>query len=186
MNQLNFNPFPNFSTERLEFRQLNKVDAISLSILRSNNQANQYIDRPKTKTLNESLEFIYKTNKRIENNEILYWALTKKGEKKIIGTFCMWNFRADNFIAEIGYELFPKYQGEGFTSEALREILNYSFNTLNLKSVEAYTHKNNIASLKILEKNFFSYDKNLKDESNPNNLIYNISAEEYYAKIKKE
>jgi len=63
-------------------------------------------------------------------------------------TICLWNFSSKKNVAELGYELDPALQGEGIMSEALKKIIEFGFQEIELKKIEAYTHKNNDNSSK--------------------------------------
>ncbi len=175
MKQLNFSPFPTLTTERLILRQLKNSDDAAIFLLRSDNSVNKYIDRPKQININEANEFIKMINDGINNNKWTYWAICLKNIPELIGTICLWNFSDDKTTAEIGYELKPSFQGKGLMNEALRCIINYGFQTIRLKKIDAYTHKENIGSLKLLEKNNFKLEPNRIDQENANNIIYTLT-----------
>src|ERR1700722_1400183 len=100
-------PFPTLETERLVLRQLDASDENEIFRLRSDEKVNEFLDRPKANTLDDAKRFIEKIAKGINNNENLYWAITLKNEKKLIGTICLWSFSLEKNSAEIGYELLP-------------------------------------------------------------------------------
>jgi ribosomal-protein-alanine N-acetyltransferase len=70
--------------------------------------------------------------------------------------------------------LSPKFQGKGIMNESLKSILEFGFKNLNLDLIEAYTHKRNLSSKKLLERNRFILDVNKKDEHNQDNIIYKL------------
>src|SRR5437868_13096004 len=119
MLNLNFTPFPNLITERLFLRQLKIEDANEIFTLRSSDEVNRFLDRPKATTIDEARQFINKINDGINKNESVYWAITFKNDSKLIGTICYWNISKENDRAEIGYELQPRYQGKGIMQEAI-------------------------------------------------------------------
>lgn len=174
MQQINFQPFPILKTERLQLRQLKKADAPIIFFLRSNAEVNKYVKRPTPKSMDDVLAFITKINKGIEENEWIYWCITLKNNPTVIGTISLWHFSKDKTIAEVGYDLHPDYQQKRIMSEALNCVLNYGFNTLNFKEIEAFTHRNNEASKKLLVNNKFTYTKNRKDEDNLDNRIFTV------------
>ncbi|MBI1933155.1 MAG: GNAT family N-acetyltransferase [Ignavibacteriales bacterium] len=174
MNQLNFNPFPTLKTERLILRQLNNTDAERIFLLRSNVIVNKFLDREKHISIEESLSFINLINRNIEQNNSIYWVISPVENEKLIGTICLWNFTENNFSAEVGYELLPEYCGKGVMDEALKKVLEFGVTELKLNKIEAYTHKNNQASLKLLIKNNFSLNSDKKDDENSNNVIYSL------------
>lgn len=172
MNELNFSPFPVFNTQRLTLRQLNLSDAEAIAVLRSNDIVNQYIDRPKHKSKEDALDFINKMNLSIKRNQSLYWAICLKGSAVLIGTCCMWSFSASKTVAEMGYELHPDFHRQGFIQEAVQPIIHYAFANLGLQKLEAYTHRDNLGSIRLLQKNNFKRQTERLDKENAHNIIF--------------
>ena len=54
--------------------------------------------------------------------------------------------------AEVWYKFFPDHWGKGYATEALKELLRFGFNDLNLHRIEAGCAVENIGSVKVLEK----------------------------------
>ena len=138
-------------TTRLLLRQLKETDVSAIYSLRSNEQVNQFIDRPTAKDLEEAKAFIQKISDGIAENKSYYWGITLKQNAKMIGTICLWNLSADRKSAELGYELHPDYQGKGYMDEAMKEVIGFAFRS-GFTSLEAYTHSDNLASTKLLLK----------------------------------
>lgn len=156
-------PFPCLTTERLTLRQLQLTDDKAIFALRNNEQVNAFIQRPLLNSIADAHHFITAINKGIENEEWLYWALILKSNQRLIGTICLWHFSYDNTMAEIGYELHPDGQGAGLMNEAMQRVIGYALNPLQLQTIEAYTQPGNTKSIRLLEKNNFSYDLASKD-----------------------
>ncbi len=171
MNELNFSPFPSFTTERLTLRQLHESDAEAIAVLRSNDIVNQYIDRAKGKSVEEALDFIHKMNVGFKRNQNLYWAICLKDSAAFIGTCCMWSFSPDNSTAEMGYELHPSYHRKGLIHEAVQPLIQYAFEKLGLQKLEAYTHRDNLGSIRLLQKNNFKQTERV-DTKNANNIVF--------------
>ena len=177
MNKINFTPFPVLITERLTLRCLELSDDQQLFKLRSNKIVNKYIVRPKQKNIEEIRAFISKINREINNNEWIYWVISLKDEPTLIGDICLWNFSEDKTVAEIGYELDPAFHGKGIMSEALKKIIEFAFRDIELNSIEAYTHKNNNDSTKLLQKYNFKLDVERVDKENSDNIIFTLTKE---------
>ncbi|MFM9949131.1 MAG: GNAT family N-acetyltransferase; N-acetyltransferase, partial [Saprospiraceae bacterium] len=94
------------------------------------------------------------------------------GHDDLIGTICLWNFSEDKTQAELGYELKPVFQGLGLMDEAVKSVLVYSFESIGIQTLCAFTHHNNNASRRLLEKNGFEFDPDQKDDGNVNNVVY--------------
>jgi [ribosomal protein S5]-alanine N-acetyltransferase len=155
MLQLNFSPFPTLQTERLALRQLVLEDVNAITALRNNELVNLHLDRQKTTTTKEALLFIDKIDKGISNNQSIYWVIALKENNFLIGTICYWNIVAEKDVAEIGYELHPDYHGKGIMQQAMALVIDFGFNTMQLKMITAFTSPANIASVKSLERNNF-------------------------------
>ena len=165
MNKMSFTPFPRLITERLLLRQPVEEDAQQIFQLRSNETVNKYLDRPKTNSITDVMQFLEKINGIIANRQGLYWIITLKEELHVVGTIGLWNFSEETSSAEIGYELLPSYHGKGFMQEALNAVLAFAFKNAGLKKIEAFTHPENISSSKLLRKSSFHRDAKAEQES---------------------
>ncbi len=171
---MKFSPFPILQTNRLQLRQLEKNDSAEVKFLRSDELVNTYVKRPKTNTIEEAIHFINKINTGIEQGDWVFWGITIKGNPKLIGTICLWNFSEDKKNAEIGYDLHTSFHKKGIMNEALTCILDYGFTTLQLHTIEAYTHQNNEASKNLLIRNNFKLLPNKTDPDNVDNIIFSL------------
>lgn len=169
---INFNDFKELATERLILRKLKSEDENEIFILRSDDLINKYIARVRLKTLEEAQQFIIRINNDIMKNKVLYWAITLKNNYKLIGTICLWNFTKDRKTAELGYELFPHFHGYGIMDEATKKVIEFAFQTIDIDTMEAYTHKDNLKSISLLLRNNFLQDVKRSDEENENNTIF--------------
>ena len=183
MSKINFTPFPILTTERLILRCLEVSDDQQLFMLRSNNRVNKYIVRPIQKDIKEIRAFISEINTGINNNELIDWVITLKDNSNLIGSICFWNFSNNKTVAEIGYELDPAFQGKGIMSEAFKKIIDFGFQEIELDAIEAYTHKNNNNSTKLLQKYNFKQDAERIDKENSENIIFTLT-KEYWMELK--
>jgi ribosomal-protein-alanine N-acetyltransferase len=166
----NLKTVPILTTERLILRQLSDSDVREIFLLRSDTLINKYLDRQLSETLEDALEFIEK----IKNNGLSYWAITQKGNDKLIGTICLFDVSEELKKCEIGYELLTEYHGKGIMREAARKIIEYSIQTLGLKTIDAYTHKDNQSSTNLLrELKFLSVDS--VDGKNSNLILFRFN-----------
>jgi ribosomal-protein-alanine N-acetyltransferase len=123
----------------------------------------RYINTKLHQSTEESAAFIEKLNNVHSKNEGITWGISLKGESKIIGTILIMNIDTTNHRAEVGYLLSPAYWRKGIVNEALRTVLNYGFNTLQLHSIEANVNPENNASIGLLEKNNFIKEAYFKE-----------------------
>ena len=59
----------------------------------------------------------------------------------MLGTVGLRNFETEEDYAEIGYDMHPDFQENGYMSEAFKAILNFSAKQMDLKFLEAFTHQ---------------------------------------------
>ncbi|MBK8600559.1 MAG: GNAT family N-acetyltransferase [Flavobacterium sp.] len=155
MININFEPFPNLETNRLLLRRLENSDVKEVFALRSNPSTMKFIPRPLLKNDEEALEHIAMINAKIDNNEGINWAITIKGNPNLIGIIGHFRIQPQNYRAEIGYMILPEYHGQGIVAEAIKEVVRYGFEEMNLHSIEAIIDPNNLASGRVLQKNGF-------------------------------
>jgi [ribosomal protein S5]-alanine N-acetyltransferase len=155
MMQLNFNPFPVLTTERLVLRRMIAADAQEMLFLRSDPGVLKYIDRAPARTIDEVITFIELIDKGIDANDAINWAIALKDNPTLIGNICIWNVQKDNYRAELGYVLHPDWQGRGIMHEAMQAVLHYAFHTMTLHSIEANVIPENSASVRVLERSGF-------------------------------
>lgn len=171
--------FPTLTTERLLLREIKLSDSDVILFLRSDEAVTKFIERPenrKTRNIADARKFIKEIDKYFETNRSISWGIALKNDPRLIGTICLWNFSKDHKIAEVGYDLDPKFQKKGIMNEALKAIVTYGFKKLELDKIEAFTHNENESSKKLLERNGFLLVENRKDRNNDFNFIYELNA----------
>jgi len=155
MLELNFDPFPILTTERLLLRKITEEDADQVLFLRSDRDVLQYLDRDPITSIDDAVQWIRMIDAGVRSNEFIAWALSLKNEKQLVGTISFWNMKKEHYRSEIGYALHPAQQGKGLMQEAMTAVLEYGFKKMNLHSVEANVNPKNVSSIKLLERNNF-------------------------------
>lgn len=162
MLEINFLPFTKLKTERLLMRQVNANDAETLLALRSNDEVMKYIPRPYLKNKEDALELIAMFDDKIENGIGINWGITFLNKpEQIIGIIGHYRIKPEHYRAEVGYMLFPEYNGKGIVSEALQKVVDYGFNDMKLHSIEAILDPENKGSERVLLKNGFVKEAHL-------------------------
>lgn len=169
-----FTPFPILTTQRLTLRPLEITDEQEIFTMRSDSEINKYLDRQKANTIEDARNFIHKITEHIHKKDSLYWAIAFTDKNILIGTICLFSFSTENDSCEIGYELLSKFQGQGIMQEALEKVIDYAFNTIEVKRMEAFFHRDNQRSIKLLKK-FSFIDSNERDENNPDLISYHLT-----------
>ncbi len=176
MQEFSFTDFPELTTERLVLRQLTFDDKKAIFRLRSNKEINELIERETPKNLNQAEGFIQTCLDEFENGNRVFWAMVLEDSNQLIGTIVLHKVDLENNYAEIGYEVNPDFQDEGYMSEAMKVVLDFGIMSMNLKTIEAYTHHNNTASIALIEKFLFVLQPERKDEAIEDNRIYKFGS----------
>jgi ribosomal-protein-alanine N-acetyltransferase len=153
---LQFAPFPNLVTPRLQLRRMTLSDDQEILVQRSDPRLLQYIDIQRAHNLDDARQFIQKIETGIAENKNIYWAICLKDAPALIGTICLWNLDTESAAAEIGYAMHPDFQGQGLMQEALEAVTHYALTVLEAKTVSGYVHPDNRPSCRLLEKNGFA------------------------------
>ena len=173
----NFTSFPVLETERFTLRALDLSDAKAIFGLRTNKEVNTFITRTRLNNLSETRAFIDRISNSIANNTSIFWVLETKDTAELLGTVGLRNFDIEEDSAEIGYDMHPDFQENGYMSEAFKVILNFAAKQMDLKFIEAFTHKENNASVALLEKFNFELQPDRKDANVAENHIYGFAVD---------
>lgn len=170
----NFSSFPILSTERLTLRQLAITDDQEIFQLRSDKEINKYLNRESCKSIDDARIFIKIINENIDKNIAPYWAICSRGKNILVGIICLYGFSEERNSCEIGFELLQDYQRQGIMREAAEKVIDYALNTIQVQRIDAYLHKDNQSSIKLLEKLSFLNSNNI-DEIHTNLISYHLS-----------
>lgn len=183
MININTLPFPNLESERLLFREVNKKDIPEVMELRGNAETMKFIPRPLVTTEEEALAHINLLISNKEENNAINWVITEKGSDSLIGIIGFFRTQHENFRSELGYMILPQHHNKGYVTEAVKTVLNFGFNTLNLNSVNAIIDPNNVASARVLEKNGFRKEAHFVEDFFWNNEFIDSV---HYGLLKRE
>jgi ribosomal-protein-alanine N-acetyltransferase len=122
----------------------------------NNPNVHRYLWNKPTQKIEETIEIITFVRKQYVDNGIGRFAMISKETNEFMGWAGL-KFNTEmvnnktNFY-DIGYRLDENFWGKGYASEASFAWLKYAFETLKIKTIEAATHIENVASNRILQK----------------------------------
>ena len=172
-------------SNRIILREWNETDSKDLYKYAKSELVGPNAGWPPHKNEEESKEIL----KMFIDNQDSY-AIVLKTENKVIGGIGIHDRKPDESITElkqreIGYVVNPKYWGKGIAPEALRCLIEYAFNDLDLDLIWCGHFDFNTNSKKVIEKCGLKYkfkkNEKLKLLNNieVTTLYYNISKLEY-------
>lgn len=163
MKSFSFLPFKTLTSQRLLLRQITPADVNEIFALRSDADLMKFIPRPLCKDVNDAMVHINMIQQKLETNEGINWAITLKGNNILIGIIGHYRIKWEHFRSEIGYMISPNFQGKGIVTEAVKLVVDYGFNEMNMHSLEAVIDPKNTASARVLEKNKFIKEAHHKE-----------------------
>ena len=125
----------------------------------------QTLSQNLTPTLAKS--FVEKKVKQFLANEEFVFLIKEKKSLNLVGIIYIkeldWNIKQGEFAYCIGYQ----FEGKGLTTNAVKLLSKYAFDTLGLKTLQIIVNKENTASIKVATHNNFTWKKTLLKEYTP-------------------
>lgn len=155
--------FQLLETARLYLRQITQYDAVDMFEYLSNYTVTRNLGREPLNSIRESYEIIANLEYDYNDSRGMRWAMVHKNNNKLIGTIGYDLLDRKNKRAEIGYDLNQYYWNQGFTTEAISEVIKFGFEQLDINRISAVVFLENKASIKLLEKSGFKKEGILRD-----------------------
>tara|TARA_Y100000591_G_scaffold321803_1_gene337302 strand:- start:1959 stop:2486 length:528 start_codon:yes stop_codon:yes gene_type:complete len=147
-------------TERLLIKTPEIDDKFELTQLINDKDVIKWLSEiPFPYTLCHAEEFIERSRERVLKQESYNFMIFQ--DKKMIGGVGLSGF--NNKSCQVGYWLGKKYWGNGFATEALKSILDFGFDQLNLEEIYAAYKIGNEGSKKVLIKCGFEFYREKKE-----------------------
>jgi len=176
--------FPSLQTERLILRQIVPTDAADLYRIFADDESMRYWSCRPFSSLKQADKLVESMARAFLEGSGIHWAITLRNENRLIGK-CGYNeWRKAHRRGDISYIIDRRQWGKGLVSEALRAVLEYGFNRMNLHSVEAGVTPGNDASTRMLQKLGFRLEGHLKEsflveDVFVDSLIYSLLRKEW-------
>lgn len=155
--------FPVLQTKRLKLTSLQLSYADDLFLMRKDITHHLFTDTLPDQSKEDTIAYLHKMNKGVEEGKWLIWGIVNKETSKIIGTVSLWNFDMDKGTGELGFGLLKTAQHHGYMGEALESVIHYGFSILKLKEIHAYTEKDNLKSIQLLERMGFKLSDTIEE-----------------------
>jgi RimJ/RimL family protein N-acetyltransferase len=185
MTKMDWTRLPTITTDRLTLRRLNEEDVDALFNIFSDPAVMRYWGTPPLSDRNAALSLMKEIHDLFDKQIMLKWGLALRETNILIGTTTLFNLNFDNGRAEIGYGLGSAYWGHGYMNEALRALIGYAFNDLQLRRLEADIDPRNAASIRTVDRLGFRQEGLLRERWHVNgevqdSLFYGLLRREWF------
>jgi ribosomal-protein-alanine N-acetyltransferase len=153
---------PTLETERLILRKMVLNDAEAVFAYASNSEVSRYTLWETHRSIEDSRAFLEFATQKYENGGEPDWGIVYRGNGCLVGACGLVNWEAEHARAEVGFVLSREYWGRGLMSEAVRAILRFGFERMNLNRIEARCIAENAASARVMEKAGMVYEGTLR------------------------
>ncbi|MDZ5712680.1 GNAT family N-acetyltransferase [Jeotgalibacillus haloalkalitolerans] len=144
--------FPELETERLKLVRMDERYLEAYFNIMSNDHVMEFYGMEPLKQIEDAEKIITSMKYTYESGNGIRWAIVLKDTGAFAGTLGLNLLRFQMKRTEIGYELGTDFWGKGIASEAVKEVLRYSFQDLGLFRIGAVTFPQNESSIKLLKK----------------------------------
>ncbi len=112
------------------------------------------------------------------------WCITLKPDNIVIGTISLSDINRHDKYKEVEYIISEKHQNKGYATEAVKRLIDYGFEELDLLVIVACHYPSNIKSSKVIEKSGLIYEGTLRKYSRnlEDSVRYSITKEDWEQK----
>lgn len=154
---------PAIETDRLVLRKMDLDDARAVYAYASDPLVTRYVRWETHGSLEDSIAFLRYEIEHYEAGDLGDWGIVYKGTGRFVGAGgFMAGWRPEHARAELGYVLAKGYWGRGFMSEAVRAMIRFGFERLDLNRIEARCITENRASARVMDKAGMSREGTLR------------------------
>lgn len=174
---------PELDSERLHLRPIREDDLPDLFAVFADPDVMRYWSTPPMRDLDEARAYLAGIARSFAERTGFKWAITRRGNDRLIGTTSLFRLDGPHNTGEIGYALGSAHWGNGYAAEAVRRTCQFGFEALGLRRIEADIDPRNLASIQVIEKAGFQREGVLRER-----YIYNGEIQDvvYYGLLARE
>ncbi|MBP5245099.1 MAG: GNAT family N-acetyltransferase [Clostridia bacterium] len=186
-----FKNLPKLETERLILCKITEDYAEDMFEYASDADVTKYLTWYPHSSVTETRRYIQLLQKKYNEGVFHDFGILLKENGKFIGTCGYTSIDYKENTAEIGYVLSKEYWGREIMPEAVKELMKFGFEKLGFSGYNAKCMEGNDASTKVMSKcgmtfeGMYRHSMYIKGEFK-NIIVYKITKEEFYEKIKAE
>ena len=150
-------------TEHLILRFVSEADLPAVYEIFSHPEVMRYWSYPPWIDRSQAEQWLSRVREGYRTQTAFQLGIERRADHILVGTCTLFQFEAASRRAEIGYALGRPYWGSGYMHMALKALLQYAFQTLDLNRLEADIDPRNGASAKTLERLGFQKEGHLRE-----------------------
>jgi len=174
--------FPVVITDRLTLREMREDDLEGFFAIFGDQAVLKYYGMRAYATPEKAAGLLKRMINKFTRKQGIRWAITLKGDDRLVGTIGYKNWDTRSQKGEVSYELNPTHWGRGLMTEALKAVIDFGFRN-GLNRVEAWDMAGNAASRRVLEKAGLVQEGTWREHTYWNGHFHDI---EWFSVLKRE
>ncbi len=162
---------PILETERLFLRELTINDAETVYLLNLDKDVIKYTGDNSFDSVESARQFLtnYDHYKKYGFGR---WAVINKPDNEFLG-WCGLKYSIDSDEHDIGFRFFKRFWNKGFATESAKACIDLGFNKYSMSTIVGRAMKDNISSIRVLEKIGLTFHKSFDFDGNEG-VVYKI------------
>jgi ribosomal-protein-alanine N-acetyltransferase len=120
-------------------------------------------------TPEKTAEYIIIKNNEIVEKSNFTFSIRNKKLQEIAGLIILKKIDWDKKQGELAYCIGSEYEKKGVTTFAVKEMSQFAFDELGLRTLQIISHKTNLGSVKVAENNGYLWQRTVPNEFTPTN-----------------
>lgn len=143
---------PTLETKRLILRRITMRDAKDVFEYSKDAEVARHVLWSAQKDISEAKDYCRFMMKRYRCDQPSSWGIIEKATGRLVGTIGYMDHNEDNATVEVGYSLARWLWNGGYMTEALRRVIAYTFDAMDINRIEAQHELDNPSSGRVMEK----------------------------------
>ena len=143
---------PTLETPRLILRRITMKDAQDIFAYSKDPEVARHVLWDAQKDLSEAKEYCRFMMRRYRQDLPSSWGIIDKASGRLAGTIGYMEYREEHGSVEVGYSLARHMWNGGYMTEALRRVIAYTFEAMDVNRIEAQHELDNPSSGRVMEK----------------------------------
>lgn len=154
---------PTLESDRLRLRHPHEADVPAFLRVFGNAKDLQYWSHGPLADEAAARAYIADIERFWRERSLFQWVVADRETDTMMGTVTLNRWDQDNRHADVGFILGRDHWGQGFAQEAVRRLLSFGFDEMNLHRVEADVDPDNAASLVLLDRLGFQREGHFRE-----------------------
>ena len=155
----------NLETQRLILRRFKVSDSKDMFLNWANDEnVTKFLTWEPHQSIEETKQLLADWVKSYNKSDYYQWGIVLKEEDVLIGSIAAVKTDEELNIAEIGYCMGKKWWGKAIMAEALKRVIEFFFDEVEVKKVVAKHYIDNINSGKVMKKAGMTYEKTVEEK----------------------